>query len=469
MEDNIQMEYDGDISAEIAEKLGDNNLGSLYGLAQRLSPAQLEAHKTELVEAHLSMFAVWHHDWVCDKIEPDDDPESFVRDFLLEVLACAESIDPDTIHYSERADCYRLLAELPLTPEKKLAWLQQAIETYEIALTKPGFTGLNAALANTLLDRMLLTGQFDTPAFEEVLRLHRLVLLDYSEDAFSSFLFTSFRLLEFPFAGNWQWHHRFMDELAATAARFSRHDSYIYLVWADELTRLLGYEEGSISPEYAGQLQQKSIEVLAFVQDYQTEDTEKLNRLGNCFEKLAGQLTGVAAQLALYETALKYYTQGQGINPAAWTFPVYATNVLLAMAKIHHAQGHTPKVIELFETGRELFSNNLYPGDFQLAIYRGDFLIEYARLAYDFQAPEILREAEAILLIAKEQGKQFHSHPYLSLAKVALKLGDKAKCLAILQECHTLFSQYHDRHLALEDEDFRDVWGEDLFKDSSAK
>lgn len=455
---------------EIAEKSDNQDLYGLNQLAQRLSPAELEIHKAELVGACLSIFSVWYADWTCDKIDDNpDDSESFIRDFLLEILDDAERIDPATIHHSERADCYRLLAELPATPEKKLAYLQQSIETYETALEKTGFTEFNAALARTLLDRMPVAGKFDDPAFEEVLRRHRLALADYSEDMFSGFLFTSFRLLEFPFAGNWHWHHRFMDELAVTAARFARHDPYIYLVWASELTRLLDYREDTISPEYAGQLYGKVTELLAFVNAYKTDDTEKLNRLGQCFEKAAKQMTDVANKVAHYETALAYFTKGQSVNPAAWTFPVYGTNVLVAMAKIYQEQRDAGKVIALFETGRELFSNNLYPNDFQLVIYWGDFLIEYARLGYGFQAPGILREAETKLLIAKEQGRQHYSRPYLSLAKVYLKLGDKAKCLGILRECHQVLGQVMDWDRELENGDFEGIVPSEFCGDASEK
>jgi hypothetical protein len=96
-------------------------------------------------------------------------------------------------------------------------------------------------------------------------------------------------------------------------------------------------------------------------------------------------------------------------------------------------------------------------------LYWGDFLIEYARLAYDFNAPDILQEAESKLITAKEKGRGFYSHPYLSLAKVALKTGDKQKCLDIIQECNKMFStEYYNYDFAgvLNNEDFKEVWAE---------
>jgi hypothetical protein len=442
------------------DQLANNyDLHELNQFAQGLSPSEIQLYKTELTDAYLRIFSMWHYDWVCDKIETDPaDPESFVRDFMLGLVDDAERIVPGLTLYAERGDCYRLLAEFPATPETRLAYLQQAIEIYQKAVKNAGFTQLHSTLANTLLDRMQLTGQFEAPVLEEALQHYQSAFATFSEHIFSQFLNAAFRLLNLDFADKWQWHNRFLNELSVAATRFAEQDSFVYLIWFNGLTGLLRYDENKLPADYAEEIQKKSIELLAYVQNYKTENQDRLNRLGSAFEWAAKQTTDVSEKLFYHETALKFFTQGQYVNPAAWTFPVYATNVLMAMAKIYQQQQDTEKVIELFEAGKGIFAKNTHPNDFQLVIYWGDFLVEYARLAHNFQSPEILREAENKLLIAKEQGKQHYSRPYLSLAKVALKLGDKAKCLSILQECQTLFGKYYDRHPALEDEDFREVW-----------
>ncbi len=69
--------------------------------------------------------------------------------------------------------------------------------------------------------------------------------------------------------------------------------------------------------------------------------------------------------------------------------------------------------------------------DFTLNIYWAEFLFEYARRGYNFQAPAILQEAEQKALLAKMLGKEIYDHPYLALAKIKLKLGDIEGCLNI--------------------------------------
>lgn len=74
-----------------------------------------------------------------------------------------------------------------------------------------------------------------------------------------------------------------------------------------------------------------------------------------------------------------------------------------------------------------------------------------------------MKEAESKLLMAKEKGRGVYSDPFLSLAKVALKAGDKQQCLDILQECKRVFTtEYSEYDFArvLKDEDFREVWVE---------
>jgi hypothetical protein len=49
------------------------------------------------------------------------------------------------------------------------------------------------------------------------------------------------------------------------------------------------------------------------------------------------------------------------------------------------------------------------------------------------------------------------------LAKIALKTGDKDKCMEILKECKKVFStEYYEYDMGqvLRDEDFREIWAE---------
>ena len=67
------------------------------------------------------------------------------------------------------------------------------------------------------------------------------------------------------------------------------------------------------------------------------------------------------------------------------------------------------------------------------------------------------------MMMAKEKGRGFYSHPFLSLAKIALKTGDKQKCIDIIQECNKMFTtKYYNYDFSgvLSDEDFREIWAE---------
>jgi hypothetical protein len=229
---------------------------------------------------------------------------------------------------------------------------------------------------------------------------------------------------------------------------------------------VLEYAVNAIPTAYAAELNKRSIELLEALTDYATDDTWCLNQLGRAFEKAAQRMPvdATAEKLRYYEIAITYFIKGQTINPAAWTFPVYATNVQMAMARMYYQENNQEKVIALFEAGKIAFSKTYaYEQGFTLMIYWGDFLIEYARLAYDFKAPDILKEAASKLLMAKEEGQGYYSHPYISLAKVALKTGDKQQCLDILQECKAMFTTpyaEYDFASVLKDEDFTEVWPE---------
>jgi hypothetical protein len=257
---------------------------------------------------------------------------------------------------------------------------------------------------------------------------------------------------------------QFMREMELSLADFAQKDAFIYLTWSNELLRVLSYEQYAIPTDYAAALNEKANALLDNIKDYTTKDTRHLNDLGNAFERAAKRMPveTTAEKLRYYEVAEKFYLKGHSINPAAWTFTVYATNVQMAMARIYHEAHNQEKMIALFEAGKISFATTYeYDQGFTLTLYWGDFLIEYARLCYNFNAPDILQEAESKLLMAKEKGQGYYSHPFLSLAKIALKTGDKQKCLDILQECNKTFTtEYYNYDFAgvLSDEDFKEVW-----------
>jgi hypothetical protein len=439
------------------------DLGGLDALIEGLPVDDLRRYKTELVDTYLSMFSIWYSYLVCDKVR-EEDREGVASD-LLGILLSAEKIDPQRIHYEERAECYEYLSDIKTEQEEKLCYIQEAIDEYSRALRSQAAVELNARLANALLARMLINRQFADDEFITILQLFQLAFAEYSESVFRSFLYACFRILHFPFGRKIYWHSRFIGQLTASLSNFAKKDPAIYLIWSDELKRILEHEVDDISPEYADELNKRSIELLEELTDHQTNDTGLLNSLGTAFDKAAQRMKidSTKEKLRYYQIALNYFIKGQSINPAAWTFPVYATNVQMAMARIYNREHNQVNVIELFEAGKIIFSRTYeYEKGFTLTLRWGEFLIEYARLAYNFHAPDLLKEAESRLLIAKELGENYYRTPYIALAKIALKAGDKKKCLDILYECKSVFTtQYseYDFEDVLRDEDFKEVWG----------
>ena len=97
----------------------------------------------------------------------------------------------------------------------------------------------------------------------------------------------------------------------------------------------------------------------------------------------------------------------------------------------------------------------------------GDFLISYSGMAYDYQSPAINALAAEKLQLAQAQLGKYQAHPYfarpyLSMARLAIKSGDKEKCVALLLQCREEIRSKgyvaYDLAEALTDEDFREIW-----------
>jgi tetratricopeptide (TPR) repeat protein len=262
------------------------------------------------------------------------------------------------------------------------------------------------------------------------------------------------------FPRNEYWYGVYWDKLSTLLHIRAEKDPLIYLDWVNELKRIIeNYDPAS--PHQPQDVIQQSVDLLKRLTNFESDNPEKLNQLGHAFAKTAGMLSKsgrIDDALYHYEMAVKYFTMAQDINPAAWTYPVYATNALMAMAAIYHARHNKTAVLALFERGQNIFLKIYKPEeDFTANIYWGEFLIEYARLVNDFESPAILQQADEKLLIAQELGRKSYDHPYIARAKVALRLGDREKCLAILRECKTVLSHEYATHSlsrVIEDEDF---------------
>lgn len=448
---------------QIEDLVSHEDLGGLDQLVQSLSAEDLQQYKTQLVDGCLEVFHIWNQDLVLEKISKEY--EDGVISDLFAILLTLERIDAENNQHDLRAGLYEHIVDLKTDPEVKLQNIQHAINEYRIALKKDASAVMEVRLGRALLTEMEITRQFSKERIDTIFELFKSAFTTWSETVFYIFLHSSFRLLNFPCNDSNHWHLQFMRQMELSLDGFAQKDPFIYLTWSNELLRALPYEQYAIPTDYAAELNKKANALLDNLKGYTTNDTRNLNDLGNAFERAAKRMPveATAEKLRYNEVAEKFYLKGHSINPAAWTFTVYATNAQMAMARIYHDAHNQEKVIALFEAGKIAFATTYeYDQGFTLTLYWGDFLIEYARLAYNFNAPDILQEAESKLLMAKEKGQGYYSHPFLSLAKIALKTGDKQKCLDILQECNKTFTtEYYNYDFAgvLSDEDFKDLLG----------
>ena len=435
----------------------------LYGLeqlVQSMTPAQISEYKKELVETYLDMFGMWMYEYDCHRIS-EENREEFLED-MIAMLDTAEEIDPAVIHYADRAGCYKMLADNAAEHEAQLTYFQKAIDEYRRAVQHPEFVQLNASLANALIDKMALSKQLDEKVFAEAHALFDLAYAEYSEFVMRIFLYSCFHILRTPFETKLQHHRDFIGHFEKSTLAFARKDPLIYLGCTKELTRILRHNYYQLSDEYAEELNTFIIGLLENLTDYDpyTHDQDLLNDLGHEFEAAAKRTRNdTSLKLSLHTTALKYFLRGQTVNPYAWTFPVYATNVLLEMSLIYYADKRQTELVETFEKGRTIFPLMPDP-NYTLMINWARFMIEYAKLAYNFDAPELLHEAEEKLFLAKTLGENYYDDPYILLAKIALKLGDSEKCMALLTACKSLFTTKYSIYSlsqVIEDEDFADI------------
>lgn len=312
-----------------------------------------------------------------------------------------------------------------------------------------------------LTDKMEITGQFTTEAFTELLSFYRPVLNDAT--FVRTLIHLCFRVRFLPFEQNLYWYQRLLHEFESAMHAHAESELLVYLDWAETYHYLLFHDSPEIDAGYKAAMVAQTALLLKPLEGYYTEEAELLNRLGKAFADTAKRSKDNELSLEYYETSVEFFTKGHEQQQAAWTFPVYATNSLLGMAHIYHKLGAYEKLINTFEHGLQLFSQVYkHEEDFQLNLYWGDFLLEYTGLAYDYKSPSINRLAEEKLQLSVVLGNNYYSHPYFSMARLAIKSGDKEKCVRLLLQCRDAIRATglaaYDLSDALSDEDFRDVW-----------
>lgn len=436
---------------ELAERY---DVDEMDKLVEGLSSTELEEYKDEIIGAYDMIYSYGVYDLDCDKVS---NPEDFIF-YLLGIIDSIQRFYPDQMYYQERGYCYQQLADRAAAYEDKVRYIQEAIHIYYLA---PQTTDIQMSMIGALTDKMIITQQFTTEAFTELLYYFRPVLNDTS--FIRSLIHLCFRVRALPFAQNHYWHQRLLREFEAAMYLAAEKQPLVYLDWAETYHYILFHDMNEIDADYKDQMADQTASLLQTLESYNTQDPELLNRLGKAFADTAQRLKEQDLKLAYYWLSVEFFTKGHEQQPASWTFPVYATNSLLDIAQLYHEQGAYEKLINTFEHGLQLFSQVYkHEEDFQLNLYWGDFLVKYTELAYDFKSPSINHLAEEKLQLSAVLGRNYYSHPYLSMARLAIKSGDKEKCVQVLLQCReairsTGYTAY-DLEEVLRDEDFREVW-----------
>lgn len=442
------------VISQLKELANNYDLQAMDTLVESLSSTGLEENKQEIIDAYDMVYSYGMYDLACNKV---NDPADFTI-FLLSIIDSIQRFFPDQMYYQERGSCYEHLADYATSYEEKLRYIQQAIHIYNSA---PQITDMQMSMIRALIDRMEITKQFTTEAFTELLSFFRPVLSDAT--FVRALIHQCFRVRSLPFEQNLYWYQRLLHLFESAMHELATSNLLVYLDWAETYHYILYHDFPKIDPEYRAEMVAETALLLKPLEGYYTEEPELLNRLGKAFSDTAKRSINKDLRLEYYKTAVDFFTKGHELQQAAWTFPVYATNALLDMAHIYHEQGAYEKLINAFEHGLQLFSQ-VYKNeeDFTLNLYWGDFLVAYTGLAYDYKSHSINNLAEKKLELAIELGKNYYSHPYFSLARLAIKSGDKEKCVTLLLQCREAIRStgydVYDLGEALDDEDFREIW-----------
>lgn len=440
---------------QLKEHANNLDLEAMDALVETLSPVQREENRQEIIEAYDMAYSYGMYELDCGKVEG---PQDFTF-FLLSIIDSIQRFFPDQMYYQERGSCHECLADYAATYEDKLRYKQQAIDIYN---TAPQTTDMQMSMVRVLIDKMEITGLYTTEAFTEVLSFFRPVLNDTTK--VRGLVHQYFRVRFLPFEQNLYWYERLLREFEGAMHEHAEKDLLVYLSWAETYHYILYHDSPEIGAEYRATMVAQTAMLLKPLEDYYTEDAELFNRLGKAFADTAKRSTDIELRLDYYKTAVDFFTKGHEQQPAAWTFPVYATNALVDMALIYHEQGAYEKLINAFEQGLQLFSQVYkHEEDLSLNLYWGDFLVAYTGLAFDYKSPSINSRAEEKLQLAIELGDKYYSRPYFTLARLAIKTGDKEKCVTVLLQCREDIRSRgyvaYDLGEALSDEDFREVWG----------
>ncbi len=451
------------LKSQLSECVQNYNEAGIDKLAKQIAKTGTIADKKLVAEAYSLMEVYIYADLVEDKFKPED--RKGVAEGLLDILRKVQKLRPDAVLFRERAECYSLLAKYYKKSEKKIEYQEKAVkEARRWLREKPASHENKHYLAEVLFERMKIKKDWSQKNFQEILDLFTASMKYLSPSRlavyhsqsywknivpFNSFIAVSYGILELPFNKKDYYHTLFLENFSVLAENKCAKSPQLFLTWWDQIMRLAEYYESYVKKsgfaKYIPKMREAASKQLLHLQNYETKDVGLLNGLGQAFQALA-KITNkddFDKKSSYLGYALKFFLAGQEINPMAWTFPVYATNVLKNIAELYHQKGNKKMVIKTFSKGKSIFkTTEKYLGDtFTLSNYCGEFLYEFADLGYDFKNERLLNDASKQFESAIKKGEGYYSEPYIYLAKIALRKSNKSRCLVILKECKEALSK----------------------------
>ena len=458
------MALTGDFYDQLDECTINEDYDGMITLADSLDEKELPQYKDDIVTALEGISALWCADLLCDNIKPEG-PQSHV-DTLFDVLNNIGRFRQDALYFAARALCFEYQASIQTTDAKKQLNLQKAADEYVKAKAEQleGEASPSVQLGNKLLDKMQMINLLPDKAFETILGLFERGFAEYSNDTASVFLNATLRILELHVDEKLHWHSVFMGRFNELMTAFAKKDPAVYLHWSSQLSMLSKFKKDDLGPVYIAEINQQSIDLLLPLIGQESDDELFLTSCGYHFRQAAARMSddAIAQKIRYYEAALVFFKKAIAVNPVSSLFVLYATNLLSDMAAVYNELQNQEKLVEVFEEGRRIFATDAHKRDSSLPLFWGQFLVEYARLVYDFDAPEILAEAWLQLNAAKDQGLDANNpHLYTLLALVALKRSGVEASLGILKESEKVFSdsyKYMIKEVVQNDVAFEEIW-----------
>jgi tetratricopeptide (TPR) repeat protein len=462
----------------IAKYTNGENIPTLDDLFDRLSLNGTPEEKELITDGYISDFGQCHYDYMCGKFND--------LEWIWELMDWIEKIkilNPDfDQYYFFKGHVYEMLSSVSKKQKSKIKFnnlcidhlrKQQEVNSEDVTLL--------IDLAQNIFLHCRLIRDYKTQILDEVKALflkalhlerkeeHQSDFFGFNGSAISGFLNISYDFLGLSFDNSANVHQEFISAFKEAIKPYAKEDPSIYYHWAETLLRITSWvdypkiDTCRISQEVVDDIWKEVKEVLNLATDVRSDNEHFLTSIGHLFNRIAEK----EVSFFYFEIAFNYYSKALEINGETWSNPYYASSALRMMAFIRLKNNEREESVKLFDQGLRIFEEAQKKiSDFQLSVYHGDYLYDYAEYLEGFSNRDTLLEAKKQFEDSRILAKDFYTHPYYGLAKTVLRLGNKEECLKILKVCGEIFSnEYHthDFDEIIDDKDFDEIQ-EDLLK-----